>query len=189
MLYQNPTLEMTNSLQINTASYKPPYIINKLKKQNLWINNVPKYKSNKNFIKGPIKCGVIVFNKELNEIILILNKYSFLLGENKWGIPKGHREGNETYATCARRELLEETGLQLNIQDNMFKVRINNSYYFPIILNNREKFTLKPIDENEIKEAKWFKISDIESLNLNRETKIIMKRKLETLKSYLLKNN
>ena len=183
MLYHNPSLEIANSL------YKPPYVINKIKYQQSWGRKNYKNKNknkNKGIIKSPIKCGVIVFNEELNEIILILNKYSHMLGENKWGIPKGHREGNETYATCARRELLEETGLQINIQDSMFKVRINNSYYFPIILNNRDKYTLKPIDENEIHEAKWFKITNIESLNLNRETKIFMKRKLETIKSYLL---
>ena len=182
MLYHNPSLEIANSL------YKPPYVINNIKDQKSWVKKNYKFKykrKSKNAIKSPIKCGVIVFNEELSEIILILNKYSFMLGENKWGIPKGHREGNETYATCARRELLEETGLQINVQDSMFKVRINNSYYFPIILSNRDKYTLKPIDQNEIHEAKWFKITDIESLNLNRETKIFMKRKLETIKSYL----
>ena len=29
---------------------------------------------------------------------------------NKWGLPKGHRTKDETYAKCARRETYEETG-------------------------------------------------------------------------------
>ena len=101
-------------------------------------------------------------------------------GEEKWGLPKGHREGNETYATCAKRELFEETGILWEIRDDMFKIRINNTYYFPIILDEK-LIHLNPLDKNEIAQAAWIRIDDLENFNVNRETKIFIKRKLRSL--------
>ena len=60
--------------------------------------------------KYPIKCGAMIFDETLTKIILVQNNYSHK-GHEKWGLPKGHRENNETYATCATREVEEETGI------------------------------------------------------------------------------
>ena len=177
------------------------FLVNQLCKGNEWkiqskktnkINNPIKdtfswnYKNYKNHNKNKIKCGALVFNTYLDEIILVQNNYSLMKGEDKWGLPKGHREGSETYATCAKRELYEETGIIGDIRDDMFKIRINNSYYFPLILN-KNLVKLNPIDKNEIAQASWIKINQLENFNVNRETKIFIKRKLNSLISSLKK--
>lgn len=134
-----------------------------------------------------IKCGCIVFNDSLDQIILVLNNYTFDNNLNKWGLPKGFRENNETYADCAMRELFEECGLKLKIINNMPKIKINNTYYFILkIKKNLNNHRLFPIDKKEIKYAKWIKIKDLNTLNLNRETEIFKSRNFNLLKKILL---
>ena len=56
-------------------------------------------------------CGVIVF-KEINEVVHVL-----LIHHNMghWGIPKGHVEGAEVEVETAKREVLEETGIEIEV--------------------------------------------------------------------------
>lgn len=57
-------------------------------------------------------CGAVVFRK-INE------DYRYLLIRNRrssnWSFPKGHVESGETHEETAKREVLEETGLHINI--------------------------------------------------------------------------
>ncbi len=80
-------------------------------------------------------CGVIVyryFNKEL-EFLAIKSKEN-----NHWGFPKGHMEKDENEEETAKREVFEETGLKVILQDG-FKAKVE---YF--------------LDENRIKEVVFF---------------------------------
>ena len=52
-------------------------------------------------------CGVVVVRKEGDRFLYLLIKEAI----GYWGIPKGHKEGNETDIESARRELFEETGI------------------------------------------------------------------------------
>ena len=178
MLYIQPNSFLVNQLwnhnkwQIHSQKTKK----HDFRKDSFRWNN----KRETNSTKNKIKCGALVFNPELTQIILVQNNYSLMKGEDKWGLPKGHREGRETYATCAKRELYEETGIHEEIKDDMFKIRINNSYYFPLIID-KNNIKLNPIDKNEIAQAKWVNITEIENFNVNRETKIFIKRKMRGL--------
>lgn len=59
-------------------------------------------------------CGAVVFKNVggIRKYLLIKNKRS-----NHWGFPKGHIERGETKTATAKREVLEETGLHINIID------------------------------------------------------------------------
>lgn len=59
-------------------------------------------------------CGAVVFRDvgSIRKFLLIKNKRSA-----HWGFPKGHIERGETLQQTAKREVLEETGLHINIID------------------------------------------------------------------------
>ena len=82
-----------------------------------------------------ISCGVIIYrdsNKEL-EFLAVKSEEN-----NHWSFPKGHMENEENEEETAKREVLEETGLHIIIQDG-FKSKIEYS-----------------IEENRIKEVVFF---------------------------------
>ena len=129
-----------------------------------------------------IKCGTIILNKHRDSIILVQNNY--LLQEKKrelWGIPKGSRIGNETYADCAIRETYEETGIKLKLKNNMVRIKINNTYYFVYVMVKQTSILITN-DKKEIHKVKWFTIKDIDFMKVNLETKIFIKRKLNFVK-------
>jgi 8-oxo-dGTP diphosphatase len=55
--------------------------------------------------------GVCIFKE--NQVLMGLRKNAH--GAQTWAFPGGHLEFGETVQECARREVLEETGLQLGI--------------------------------------------------------------------------
>lgn len=59
-------------------------------------------------------CGAIVYRKNKNqiELLLIKNRYG-----GHWSFPKGHMEGQETEVETALREVKEETGLDVCLQE------------------------------------------------------------------------
>ena len=69
-------------------------------------------------------CGAIVYRKSRDriELLLIQNRYG-----GHWSFPKGHVEGEETEVQTALREVKEETGLDLQLEDG-FRQAVE---YFP----------------------------------------------------------
>lgn len=57
---------------------------------------------------GP-KVGVAVF--VISDSKIVLGKRKNAHGQGAWASPGGHLEFGETLEACAKRELLEETGL------------------------------------------------------------------------------
>ena len=132
------------------------------------------------------KAGGIIFNKDLDKVILVLNRLSYQKGENKWGLPKGHIEKNEKINICAMREIKEETGLDLKLLSYHRCIKINNSYYFVIVLNTNKEISLKAIDEDEIIFTKWFNLEQIKNLNKNYDTRLVFKEsKLNKIKDII----
>lgn len=105
-------------------------------------------------------CGCIVFKG--NEILVIKQHQGF------YGFPKGHMEKGETEIITALREVKEETNIDVRINE---KKRFEMSY---IVNNNINKtviyFIGEAINDNiiiqkeELLEAKWININDVESI-------------------------
>lgn len=101
-----------------------------------------------------------------NKVLLVQGKY----GEKKWSFPKGHRETYDaTPLNCALRELKEETGITLN-QSFIGTKRFRAGEYFIYELPSE----LQPIPEDlqEIQNAGWFTLEELENLNKNVDVSI-----------------
>ena len=60
-------------------------------------------------------CGALVYKRENNKTMILLLKHRY--GEH-WSFPKGHVESGESEVQTALREIREETGLKVCIQEN-----------------------------------------------------------------------
>ena len=137
-------------------------------------------KSTKYVERSKVRCGGILFTKDFKAIVIVQNKY--ILNENNrelWGLPKGHIKDNESFAQCASREIYEETGLELEVQDASPKLRINKTYYFPILLNytlDELLAKMRVIDVIEIANVCVLHIDnpEIAQKNLNYELKLLL---------------
>lgn len=106
-------------------------------------------------------CGAVVFNEEKGErqFLLIRNRRSA-----HWGFPKGHIEPGETKEETAIREVLEETGLNIEIVSGFVK---NSEYIIQgkieksvsIFLGKTTEFDYK-LQEEEIEECGWYTYND-----------------------------
>ena len=107
------------------------------------------------------ECGVILFNQDMKDLLIVFQNKS-----KKWGFPKGHMTRmelyNKEYLKCAKRELYEETGIDLRI--------FNHTKYGSVILGNKLFFVIEikqnniqanPLDEFEIEKIQWIKRTDL----------------------------
>jgi len=105
-------------------------------------------------------CGAIVFRKYHGNVELLLIKHT-LAGH--WSFPKGHVEAGETEKETAHREVLEETGIEVELSD-LFREVVTYSpkkdvmkdvIYF---LGKAKNFDYVP-QEEEIAQIKWVEIN------------------------------
>ena len=73
--------------------------------------------------KSP-KVGLGVFVVKDGKILFGKGKGAH--GEGTWSLPGGHLEFNEYWEDCAKREALEETGL--NVKNVRFLIATNDSF-------------------------------------------------------------
>ncbi len=104
-------------------------------------------------------CGAIVYRRFHGNIEILLIKH---INSGHWSFPKGHVEGNETELETARREIKEETGLDV-ILDQTFRETVTYSpkrdtqkvvVYFLAFARN---YDFVP-QEEEIAEIRWVDI-------------------------------
>lgn len=122
------------------------------------------------------RAGGIIFDDEKEYILLVLNRLSYLKSENKWGLPKGHllEEEHGLPYLCARREILEETGIYFPIVKDDNSIVIQDTEYFITKLNRKWNPVFEPKDKKEIHSAKWIPLSELKNMNLNRGLSILL---------------
>ena len=113
-------------------------------------------------MKNEKACGAVIEND--GKILMIFQNNGF------WGFPKGHVEENETEAETAVREIFEETGLWVAInEDNRFEFSYDikdKNIHKTVVL-----FTAKLVDDSkmkkqdkEISEMRWVEREEVENL-------------------------
>ena len=129
----------------------------------IYGNDLEKLKSVffKHFIV--IKAGGGIVKNEDEEILLIFRR-------NKWDLPKGKLDENETIEACAIREVQEETGLEKLIIERPAGISyhtytqfgkhfLKESHWFEMKANGKEP--LIPQTEEDITEIKWVNPKEI----------------------------
>jgi len=134
--------------------------------------------------KWEFSAGGVVFRKNEDgklEILLIRVK-------NRWSFPKGNIERGEQKDKAALREVKEETGVDAEIVDylgevdywyNMELYRIHKFVYYYLMRYKGGKITPQ---KEEIDEAKFFPVEDVESILTYPTDKKIFERATEALK-------
>ena len=117
----------------------------------------------------------------------------FLLIKNKrsahWGFPKGHLEQGETNIDAAKREVLEETGIHINLHDGFesvskYKVRGKIDKQVSIFVGTTDDVHTK-IQETEIEDYVWLPYSKAVPFLKFDNDKSILKKAF----SFLVANN
>lgn len=154
---------------------------------------------------------------EIDEIVIrckgliINNKNEIMLGycHNTYHFPGGHLEENETLLDCLKREVKEETGIELNDEEinkniieknthytrnyrNSNKNRKNEIYYYVIKTDKLPNINNSHLDKNEIDGnyiVKMININDVEqilidSISLNEVNEIIVEEMLDVINEY-----
>jgi 8-oxo-dGTP pyrophosphatase MutT (NUDIX family) len=114
-----------------------------------------------------IKCGAIIMNWNFTQVLCIMSKATIKNHEYKWGLPKGHKEFDETDKECCIREVYEEVGIRLKFVEKYFmKIQVFDTMYFVFRFKNKRKYY--PKDSYEIAKVRWKNIGDLYNENLNR---------------------
>ena len=154
---------------------------------------------------------------EIDEIVIrckgliINNKNEIMLGfcHNTYQFPGGHLEEKETLLDCLKREIKEETGIELEDDEinkniieknthytrnyrNTNKNRKNEIYYYIIKTNKLANINNSHLDKNEIEGnyiIKMININNVEnilidSISLNEINKIIVEEMLDVINEY-----
>lgn len=101
-------------------------------------------------------CGCIIIK---NNKVLLIKQTS-----NQWGFPKGHVEHDETEEETAKREVKEETNLDVEIDLNkryeMFYTTDKGKYKQVVLFLAKKVSGEMQKQESEIKEIQWFDLQE-----------------------------
>ena len=135
------------------------------------------------------KCGGLIIDSKFNRILCVLNKQSYLKGENKWGFPKGHIQNNEDYKKCAQREIQEETSIYFGLTKFKKYIKLNNNIYYLIQLKSPLEI-FKSKDTDEIINVEWKKLDALRHHNFNSDVrKFFHKIKKMDLRTFYYQDN
>lgn len=132
-------------------------------------------------------CGAVVYRKFHGNTELLLIKNA---NGGHWSFPKGHVEPNETEEETAKREIMEETSIDVII-DNTFRQVItyapkkNISKDVVYFLAKAINFDYTP-QEEEISKIKWVEINHANTiLSYDNDKQIVNKAKAFIKDSYV----
>lgn len=130
-------------------------------------------------------CGAVVYRIINGEVryLLIKNRRS-----NHWGFPKGHMEKGETREETAIREVLEETGVHINIIDNFcsesqYRIGPKIEKRVDVFLASTED-TQTVIQKEEIEEYIWLRFNEaVDKLKFENDKEILRQVRKFTAKT------
>jgi 8-oxo-dGTP pyrophosphatase MutT (NUDIX family) len=123
--------------------------------------------------KGIKKCGAIITNKNQTQVLCIMSHETIQKSEFKWGLPKGHKEENESNEKCCIREVREETGIKLRLSGKYHPfIHVFDTRYY--LFKFHKKRFYYPRDNYEVSKVRWKNIEDLKNENTNRGLRAIV---------------
>ncbi len=113
-----------------------------------------------------------IVENENGEILLLDH---VLRPDSGWGIPGGFLGYGEQPAEAVRRELIEETGLELEMVE-MVRVQVVNRHIEILFRAKAKGFA--SVKSHEINSARWFKVDEMPE-KMNQTQKLIIKNLLK----------
>jgi 8-oxo-dGTP diphosphatase len=119
-----------------------------------------------------IGVGIVVWHGE--RVLLIRRGKPPRVGQ--WSLPGGAQKLGETVAAAARREVLEETGLKVEVGEVLAVVDLIERdgervrYHYTLIDFGAEAAGSEVRPGGDAAEARWFSLAEIERLGLWSET-------------------
>ena len=110
-------------------------------------------------MRGRCYGGVIrVYNEMKSEY-----EYAVVKGRctQKWSFPKGHGQKEEDPLVCAKREIYEETGIELE-REAIHRMQLKGGVYY--VFELEEKIELEPMDQLEIDDQRWVTVEEMSEL-------------------------
>lgn len=114
------------------------------------------------------KAGVFVY---CGNMVLLTQSYN-----NCWGIPKGQMESFDSDTkVCAERELKEETGLTIQLNDSdLYRIILDNCYVYKIYVENMNIINLDNLENLDSTGIGWVDLECAFDFNLNFLTRKIL---------------
>ena len=122
---------------------------------------------------------VIILNEENKLLLLEASDKTKISG--KWSFPGGHIGSNETIKESLKREVKEETNLEIEIISPIHAEVIKDTY---TIIFSASYISGEIILSKEHKDYKWVKIDEMKDLNLLSEILINYSTKAIKTKSF-----
>ena len=130
-------------------------------------------------LKKEKSCGCVII--ENNKVLLILQQ-----NDAYWGFPKGHVENGETETQTAKREVKEEVGLDVKIDESK---RYSINYIVRDEIDKTSVFYIAtPIggkiqkQDSEVKEVKWCTFEEALELITFDNLKEVLRKVMEDIK-------
>ena len=125
------------------------------------------------------KAGVFIFDPNTQRVLMVQSR------GHLWGLPKGTYEENDTAESCALREVMEETGIQLlpNQLAGSICIRGRITYYYTEMAERPVKVQ-HTIEHNDANGIGWVHIECLkraiedlsEALKINSHCQILLRR-------------
>jgi len=125
------------------------------------------------YTKCEKRAGGILVSRARKQVLLVQSRGKF------WGFPKGSVEGRETPLECARREILEETSIDIDISDRDLYTVHNLTHYYIKFFDKKPRICIEKIADVEFNDSTgvaWVDFSCLDKFTLNSSAKSIMKR-------------
>lgn len=123
------------------------------------------------------KAGVFIYDPNKRKVLLVQSR------GNLWGPPKGTLKYGETERRCAIREVKEETGLTVTMNEfSRATIIRNRAIYFYVERDECEVFVQEQIPYNDVNALGWVKIECLEQciidgyITLTQHCRIVFQR-------------